>query len=150
MLALVYFSIVWALIGPVVMIERRGLFRALSRSVELMRLRFGKGFFGDTPIRRLLIVGFFPLSMMLAGRVVIAAVSLAVTGEISFISSSNSVVIATEAVTDLLLGSVYLPWMTIALVAIYVECRMRREGLDMQVRLLAKGELANEEALEAR
>lgn len=150
MLAIVYFSIVWALIGPVVMIERRSMFRALARSMELMRLKFGAGIFGDTPIRRLLIVGLFPFTVFCLGRLIIAGVSLLVTGDFSLFSTSGLAVIATEATVDLLLGSVYLPWFTIALVAIYVECRMRREALDMQVRLLAKGEIADEGILESQ
>lgn len=142
-----YLACVWSLISCVVVVERRAFMHAMMRSVELMRTRFGSRWAVGTAVRRLLLVLLFPATVWLVGQVAVQAASLAITGGLTYeleggrpvlVISSLWVLIA-NALNSLFVPFILGPFTFTALVVLYTECRMRREALDLQVRLLAKG-----------
>lgn len=154
-LAAIYFALMWSLTSAVVIIEKRSLLNAMARSAELMRLKFsGRGWLSDGALRRLMLVLVFPAVMYCFGAAILQAASLAKTGNIVIIfrgvigegGAVYQMLVALDGMIDWGSSLIYLPWTYTALVLLYAECRMRREALDIQVRLLSRGETGGADA----
>lgn len=143
--AAVFFGLQWALVSVVVMIEKRAFVRAMLRSMELMRLKWRRGFFGDGALRRLLLILLFPGVLLAAGQAASQLVSRAITGQWMLKFPENTAVILTNGAISFVVSAIVTPWLYAALVLLYAECRMKREALDIQVRMLARGETAKPE-----
>jgi hypothetical protein len=149
--AAVYFGFGWALVPMVVMIERKSFVKAMLRSMDLMRLKFRKAVvFGDSALRRLLLVLIVPAAIYLFGQILVQGISLLATGQILFMwsakviqsSPAHRLVYLFDAGVSFAVSFFALPWLYSGLVMLYAECRMRHEALDIQVRLLTRGETA--------
>lgn len=150
-IACIYFVGTLSLVPAVTVIERRAFFRAMTRSTELMRIVFRGGILGDSALRRLVLLALFPMSLALMNLVFVESVNLALTGRMSAITrvslgmASNSVIpntiLLVDAVVSFFTGALNTAWFSAALVLLYSECRMWREALDLQVRLLSHGEM---------
>jgi hypothetical protein len=136
----VFMTMSWALVPAVVMIERRWFVDAMARGFQLMRMKYSPGVAGDGAMRRLLVLALFPICAWLACRLPIEAVCLAQYGKLSVDAPANDMLIIADACATLLVTAFLEPWIYIALVVLYCECRMRREGFDIQMRLLSHQE----------
>jgi hypothetical protein len=132
--------VLWSLISPVVIIERRSLSRAMQRSAELMRARYGRGGFADSAVCRLLLLLILPVSVHAAeGLLVHGAGFFLPGGVMPFMPASRGYIFYYSAVS--FAGKVIRePWMFVGLVLLYSESRMRFEALDLQIRLLGGAE----------
>lgn len=134
--AAVYLLILWALLPIVVMVERRAFVRAMARSAELMRGVFKPGWIvGDTAFRRLVLMAAVPFALVICLEVVPECWSLASDRNLDTRFALLTLVLS--FVVDL----VFAMYAYVGLTLLYMECRMRREALDLQVRLLANGHL---------
>lgn len=140
-----YLAALWALVPAVVLFEERMLFDALGRSAELMRLRFSSRLFGDSALRRLVMLLLFAVIFLLGLQLTVPAVGWMVRGMPLSVPVLEGLARARTAVPSppvllLSLGVSWLfwSWVQAALAALYVECRMRSEGLDLQTRLMAR------------
>ncbi|MBX7244373.1 MAG: hypothetical protein K1X53_02675 [Candidatus Sumerlaeaceae bacterium] len=136
--ALAYLFLMWMLMPPVALIESRGFFRGLGRSVELMKQRFRAGWPGDLPVVRLLGILLVPGIGILLGQLVVQGTSYALTGTNAFFGPTTPTVFLISAGVNFITKMSVECWMYVAVALLYLECRMRREGLDLQVRLLQR------------
>ncbi len=139
-----YLSALWALTPAVVLLENRMLFDALGRSAELMKLRFSSRLFGDSAIRRLILLFALPLIAQIGFLILAPAVQWIARGmppldlaDLTLPSAPTDPVWRTAYIaTAALLACIVSPYIQAALAGLYAECRMRREGIDLQTRLL--------------
>lgn len=133
----------WALASMVVLVERKGLFTGLNRSMELMRTGAANALGVPPPVLRLLL-GLLPALLVVATGYLIAdgwfaqrtGTSLRATILADgFTPSAQFAFYAAQAGVLLFLFPVMWPLMAV----LYTDCRMRREGLDFQMRLLENG-----------
>jgi len=134
----IWFTIMFRMAGPAVVLEREGPVRALKRSWRLIRGSFWR-VFGITGLAGLIVV-------VTAGVLQIPfSVAAALTG------SGNSVLPGTggtvagiliSAVGGVVAGAVARPISAGVAVLLYVDLRMRREGLDLILQTAAGGETA--------
>ncbi len=135
-----YLAVGWALLSPVIMIERLSLVRALQRSAELMRQKFASRGSGDSPFIRLLLILLFPLALIALEQGVVHSVGFFLPGgSLPEIPLRRDFLLFAAAVS--FVGKMIRePWTFIALVMLYAECRMRREAFDLRLRLIGDGE----------
>src|SRR6266702_3130102 len=132
----IWFTIMFRMAGPAVVLEREGPVRALKRSWRLIRGSFWR-VFGITGLAGLIVV-------VTAGVLQIPfSVAAALTG------SGNSVLPGTggtvagiliSAVGGVVAGAVARPISAGVAVLLYVDLRMRREGLDLILQTAASGD----------
>jgi hypothetical protein len=160
--AALYFMVLWMLTPVVVMVERVAFVRAMRRSMELLRLVFRPGWMGDSALRRLGVIMVLPVTVWLVQLLAVQGLSWVVTGHpvslAPFFPPSDQALISLTLITFpktvFYAGSVVAAcgwfvtgiWLYAALVLLYAECRMRYEALDIQVRMLARGDTALPEA----
>lgn len=129
----------WALVPLTIVLERRIFIRACIRSVELMRTRLGGGSFDSSSMR--LLLGVLPA--LLVGATLVTAVQtwnllthrpLLIVLELPFETERSAAYIARG-----LIALFCTPLVWVLITTLYVECRMRRDGLDFQVRLIESG-----------
>lgn len=135
-----FVTLAYSLAPIVVLVEKRWFFAALGRSAELTRLVFRRGLVdGDSPFRRVALVALFPLAATLAAEglarmLVVAASTRApsvAAGTITGDMFSLLIACAVSVVTA--------PALMCGLALVYIECRVRLEALDLQVRLVEIG-----------
>jgi len=133
----------WSLSPMIVLVERKGVFTGLNRSFELMRSGATGPLEVPPPIRRLLAI--VPLIVLVA--VTTVAISFGATywrGDGAILEAVRQwewtptlkfTSLLGEATTWLFVYPVLWPFIAV----LYVDCRMRREGMDFQMRLLENG-----------
>lgn len=139
-IAFLVFAGLWFLVPVLVMVEHKSFFRAMARSMELMTTRFSGGWLGDSPLRRLVVMGVFPL-VLFAGELILlqAAWPFLRPPAGSQFPADYGGLFAFTAV-QLAINFVLALWMPLSMAMLYGECRMRREGMDLHVRLEAQTE----------
>jgi hypothetical protein len=132
----VIFMVLWALVSPVVVVEQRSLSQAMRRSMELMRVKYGRGGFADSALCRLLLLLVLPAAVHAVEQVLLHGAGFFVPGGVMpFVPSSRGYILFYSAVS--FVGQVIRePWVFVGLVLLYTESRMRHEALDLQIRLL--------------
>ena len=141
-----YLAALWALMPAVVLLEGRMLFDALGRSAELMRMRFSQRPFGDSAVRRLILLIGLAVAVALGGSLllpaahwVVAGMPVPTLGDLAGSGeSAGGVWESAQLGLTALVSCLLWPYIQAAIAVLYAECRMRREGLDLQTRLLAR------------
>lgn len=147
---ILYLAALWALMPAVVLLEGRMLFGALGRSAELMRLRFSRRLFGDSAVRRLILLITLAVAAAVGGQLLLPAAHWVIAG-MPPLSPAELFGTApadkgggrgawenAQLALTALLSCLIWPYIQTAIAVLYAECRMRREGLDLQARLLAR------------
>lgn len=141
----IYFLIGWSLASVVVVVERRNFVQALARSLQLMRMAAGlrdrTWRAAGTPSRRVIALVVFPAFVWVGGSLILEGVSLLPhdyfpipNNWVEHLPSWLGIVINPA------LAFVVWTWTYIGLTLLYADCRIRLEALDLQVRLLSRGE----------
>jgi hypothetical protein len=140
----IWFAIMFRMAGPVVVLEREGARRSLGRSWRLVRGSFWR-VFGITLLAALIVlvstgVLQIPFSL-LAGIVSGGSGSTSfMTGGSLFGAGSGSVAgLIIGAIGGIVAGSVTRPISAGVAVLLYVDMRMRREGLDLVLQTATSG-----------
>lgn len=128
----------WALVGPVVILEPRAFFRAMRRSLELMLTRFHGAWWRDSSYFRLALIVLFPVVVRATTLLAVRLAHFLDTGELIFLEATDRNFLIAQAIVDGIASILTTPWTCIAITLLYAECRMRREALDLEVRLLAQ------------
>src|SRR5690606_37620179 len=126
-----YMSALWALTPAVVLLENRMLFDALGRSAELMRLRFSSRLFGDSAIRRLILLLALPLIAQIGFLILAPAVRWIARGmpfldlaDLALPSAPTDPLWRTAYIASAaLLACIVSPYIQAALAGLYAECR---------------------------
>ncbi len=137
------FLLSWALVPLAIIVERKAFFSASIRSSELMRSSFGTRTSLDNPSWRLL-AGIAPA--LVAGITLTAAVqgwNFATDRPLlDLINLPFETERSTACILRGLIAICCTPLVWAAISTLYVECRMRRDGLDFQVRLIERASSA--------
>ncbi|MCX7019878.1 MAG: hypothetical protein NTY46_13000 [Candidatus Sumerlaeota bacterium] len=134
--ASIYFLMMWILVPPIVVIERASFFRAMVRSMQLMAMSFRPGLLkGDTARRRFLLLALFPAAVWLTAQGLLQSVSIARSGTIIFMTPHDPLLYFTAMGLDFIVNLTAGLWILIASPLLYIECRIRREALDVHMRL---------------
>ncbi len=140
-LLLFYLSTKWALATPAIVLERLGAFRGLRRSWRLVEEPTRGGFWRLLGIRLLtsIIVGIaasviaFPISF------VVTFVLAATTGDGGTTGDLFAAQAVASGIAGLVTGALTTPFVAGVDALLYVDTRIRREGLDVQLVQTAQG-----------
>jgi len=120
---------------PVVMVESRFFFRAIGRSIHLMRTTFRRGLPGDRPALRFLLLLVIPGLLYAGTQVVVNGLSYQIAGTLVFGLDYHPTVWLASAVLMLPARLIAGLWLCAGVSLLYLECRMRTEGFDLFGRL---------------
>lgn len=123
---------------PVVIFEQQSFFRAMSRSIQLMRATFRRGVPGDRPALRFLLLLVIPAAIYAGAQAAVNGLSYQIAGAPALgLEYHPGVWLATAA---LMLPARFLAglWLCTGVSMLYLECRMRTEGFDLFGRLQAR------------
>lgn len=127
----------WSVAVPVVILERLGPLKSLGRSWQLVR-RSSWRVFGILFVTRL-IVG-------IVGAMISVPFALAGGGSVFFATSAqnqvNVLALVLEAVGRIIASTLTAPMLAGAVVLLYADLRMRREGMDITLQAAAAGAAA--------
>jgi hypothetical protein len=132
---------VWALVPLTLVVERRSFVRAALRSGELMQTNFGGEERMDSAYTRLLcgillplLVGITIVAVMQGWNVMVHRPMLNLL-DLPFDNEERTA----APVARGLIALFCTPLVWVLITTLYAECRMRRDGLDFQVRLIESG-----------
>ena len=127
----------WALVPVAIVIERKAFLGAAIRSSDLMRTPFSLKALQDSPAVRALL-GFLPA--------LVAALSIIAIAQVCATALDRPLITPTDVAglrdrkagcfVRAALELFWTPLLATLLTTLYVECRMRRDGLDFEVRLI--------------
>lgn len=138
LVAAVFLALFCMLVPPIVMVEHKWFFRAMGRSIALMRPAFKRGLPGDRPATRVLLLLVVPAALYAGAQAALNGISYNLTGMPVFgLDYHPAVWLATAA---LMFPAKFLAglWLCAGVSMLYLECRMRTEGFDLFVRLQAR------------
>jgi hypothetical protein len=138
----------WFLVVPVVALDGVSGFAALSRSAELMAGSVGPGFMGRVKVRAslVLLVVFFIIivpSLMIGIPKLVLAASYSST-EVLDVGAIPLLIRLPIESAELLLGALLTPFSAMAILLVYLDLRIRKEGYDLELRALALGTPASD------
>ncbi len=115
----IYLAVAWSVAVPVLLGENLRGTQALGRSRSLVRGRFWS------------CAAVLVLAFLLAGltALVIAAIVEGVTGE----SDNDTVIFFVNGVSSLISNALVLPFQVAVTTVLYIDLRVRKEGLDVQL-----------------
>jgi hypothetical protein len=116
----IWIWVAWAVVMPVMFIENVGLGAAMGRSWRLVEGRWWRTFFTLS----LMFIIWFVVRTALRAFIVLAQSLLQLV-------ISSVAVLWISAATSVIVGSLVNPLLQIAIVLIYLDLRVRREGLDL-------------------
>lgn len=123
---------------PIIMVEQKAFFRAMGRSILLMRASFRRGIPGDRPALRLLLLLVIPAVAYAGTQAVVNIMSYQIAGEPALSLDYHPLVLLAMAALLLPARLVSGLWLYTGICMLYLECRMRTEGFDLAVRLQAR------------
>jgi hypothetical protein len=116
----IWIWVAWAVVMPVMFIENVGLGAAMGRSWRLVEGRWWRTFF----TLALMVIIWFVARTALRAFIVLAQSLLQLV-------IPSLAVLSISAATSVIVGSLVNPLLQIAIVLIYFDLRVRREGLDL-------------------
>jgi hypothetical protein len=116
----IWIAVGWAAVLPVIFVEERGLFAAMSRSWQLVQGRWWRTFF----ILLLVFVLNYVVSLALEAFLYLGQILLS-------IFLSQFLAFALYEAGAIVVSGLLIPILQIALVLIYFDLRVRKEGLDL-------------------
>ena len=120
-----------ALAAPALLLEERGVFSAIRRSWGLIR-----GSFWRTLLILFLagLIAGFGAGVISVPFSLVAVIIQQVTDNTAHTSfGANLAETATTSVGQILAGAVFTPWNAAVIALVYIDIRMRREGLDLEL-----------------
>jgi hypothetical protein len=133
----IWFSVTLSLAAPAVVLERQGPVQSLRRSWQLVRRSFWRVF--GILLLAALIVGFAGFILQLPFFAASAAAGLGSTLSGHEPSLASTLI---SAVGSIVAGTVTRPIAAGVIVLVYIDMRMRKEGLDMALQTAAGSEQA--------
>jgi hypothetical protein len=124
-------SVRWSLAAPALLLEDQSVVASMRRSWRLV---------GGSFWRVLLIEGLAYVLMYVGSAVIAGPISLVGAG-VQFATDnttyshfwSNLAMAAINSVGQIVVGAIFNPWISAVIALIYVDLRMRREGLDIEL-----------------
>jgi len=138
----IWFPVMFSLAAPAVVLERQGPARALSRSWRLVRRSFWRVFW------ILLLTGLIVLIASAVLRIPFSLITSLVGGSAGFFGLAGTATVAgviIGAVGGIVAGAVTRPISAGVTVLLYLDLRMRKEGLDLALQSAATQQLTGDE-----
>lgn len=133
----IWLTLCWGLVPVTIIVERKAFMRGTLRGMELMQTSFGKTMWRDSAVLRA-IAALIPVAIAVVTVIAAAQAWNVYMAKplLSVLDVAGDLERRAACVTRGVISLLCMPLMAAMLTTLYVECRMRRDGMDFQVRLI--------------